>query len=62
MGSDIAPVGIMRVLSAVVQELPLGNLVDEKEQEDAHEDSLVHSLADQVIHFVVDTMQLLKAL
>ena len=62
MGGDIAPVGVMRVLRAIVQEFMLGDLVDKHEQEDASEDSLVERVADQVVGLVIDTMQLLEAL
>ena len=62
MGGDIAPVSIMRVLRAIVQEPLLGNLVDKEVQGDADEDPLVDWFADHVIALVVDTMQLLKAL
>ena len=41
MGCNVAPVGIVRVLRALVQELPLGDLVDKEVQEDGSEDSLV---------------------
>ena len=62
MARDVAPVGIVRVLRAIVQELLLGDLIDKEVQEDADDDSLVEGVADQVIHLVVDTMQLLKPL
>ena len=41
MGCNVAPVRIVRVLRALVQELPLGDLVDKEVQEDGSEDSLV---------------------
>ena len=52
----------MRVLSSIVQETSLGDLVDKEPEDYAGNNALVQGVADHVKRLVVDPVHLLQAL
>ena len=62
MGRRVPHIGVVRVLGAVVHELALGNLGEEKPQEDHSKNALVHGLGHCVPHLVVKSVDFLHSL
>ena len=61
MGGRVSVRGIVRVFLALVHELVLCDLGEEKPEHNHRHNALVQRLLDLVPHLVVQTMQLLKA-